>query len=138
MKTNILHGDLEVEIYIEQPERFKIKGKENILYKLRKSLYNHKQAPRQWYKKFDAFMIKHGYSRTTSVNNTFLKIFFDGHFILLLLYVNDILIVGQDAKKIGRLKKELIKSFDMNDLGPLTQIFGIKISDDRKTKKILL
>ena len=56
VKTAFLHGDLEEEIYMEQPEGFKERGKENFFCKLKKSLYGLKQAPRQWYKKFESIM----------------------------------------------------------------------------------
>ena len=58
VKTAFLHGDLEEEIYMDQPQGFEVKGKEDLVCRLRKSLYGLKQAPRQWYKKFDSFMIK--------------------------------------------------------------------------------
>ena len=63
VKTTFLHGNLEEEIYKEQPEGFKVKGKEQLVCKLKKSLYGLKQAPRQWYKKFDSFMMSHGIVR---------------------------------------------------------------------------
>ena len=56
MKTTFLHGDLEEEIYMEQPEGFQVKGKQDLVYRLRKSLYGLKQAPRQWYRKFESVM----------------------------------------------------------------------------------
>ena len=46
VKTAFLHGDFEEEIYMQQPEEFEVKGKENLVCKLKKSLYGLKQAPR--------------------------------------------------------------------------------------------
>ena len=128
VKTAFLHGDLEEKIYMEQPERFTIKGKEHLVCRLKKSLYGLKQALRQWYKKFDSFMVEHGFSRSAFDHCVFVKKFSDGEFIILLLYVDDMLIVGYDTCKIDKLKKELNKSFEMKDLGPASQILGIKIS----------
>ena len=62
----------------------------------------------------------------------------NGKFVILLLYVDDILIVGQDAGVIGNLKKDLFKLFDMKDLGPARQILGMQIIRDRKAKKLQL
>jgi len=61
VKTAFLHGELEEEIYMEQPEGFIEKCKEGLVCRLNKSLYGLKQAPRQWYKKFDSFMLEHGF-----------------------------------------------------------------------------
>ena len=56
VKTTFLHGDLQEEIYMEQPKGFVATGQEHLVCRLRKSLYGLKQAPRQWYKKFDDFI----------------------------------------------------------------------------------
>ena len=58
VKTGFLHGYLDKEIYMQQPEGFVVPSKEHMLCKLTRSLYGLKQAPRQWYKKFDSFMTK--------------------------------------------------------------------------------
>jgi hypothetical protein len=105
---------------------------------LKKSLYGLKQAPRQWYKKFDSFMVGQGYTRIDADHCVYVRQFPNGKFIILLLYVDDMLIVGQDANMVGSLKKELFKSFDMKDLGPARQILGMQILRDKKAKKLWL
>ena len=85
---------------MEQPEGFIIKGKEHLVCQLKKNLYDLNEAPRQWYKKFDSFMVEHRYDRTTSDHCVFVKKFFDREFIILLLYVDDMLIVGRDTVKL--------------------------------------
>ena len=106
--------------------------------KLKKSLYGLKQAPRQWYKKFDSFMMSHGYNRTSSNHCVFTKKFSDDDFIILLLYVDDMLIIGHDSSKIDKLKRELSKSFSMKDLRSAKQMLSMKISRDRNNRKFWL
>ena len=84
MKTAFLHGELNEEIYMEQPEGFEEKGKEHLVCRLKKSLYGLKQAPRQWYKKFDSFMVIQGYARTNVDHCVYVKQFEVGNFIILL------------------------------------------------------
>ena len=64
VKTAFLHGDLHEEIYMQQPEGFAVKEKEDLVCKLKKSLYGLKQTPREWYHKFDAFMKSQGFRRS--------------------------------------------------------------------------
>ena len=121
---------------MQQPEGFEEKGKENLVCRLKKSLYGLKQAPRQWYKKFESFMMEHRFQKTQVDHCVFVKRYEEGDFLILLLYVDDMLIVGQDTRKIGSLKKALGKSFAMKDLGPAKQILGMHIVRDR-TQKVL-
>lgn len=137
VKTAFLHGDLKEEIYMEQPEGFEVSG-DNLVCKLKKSLYGLKQAPRQWYKKFDSCMVSQGYKKTAADECVYIQKFTDGNFVALLLYVDDILIVGKDTTKISQLKKELSKSFDMKDLGPAQQILGMQIVRDRNNRRLWL
>lgn len=73
VKTAFLHGDLEEEIFMTQPEGFAISKKENLVCHLNKSLYGLKQAPKQWYKRFDSFMIAQNYSRSNYDNYVYFK-----------------------------------------------------------------
>ena len=100
VKTAFLHGDLYEEIFMDQPKGSKVKGKENMVCKSKKCLYGLKQAPQQWYKKFDSFMMSHDYKRTFADPCVYVRKFPDDKCIILLLYVDDMLIVGQDANVI--------------------------------------
>ncbi|CAH9138620.1 unnamed protein product [Cuscuta epithymum] len=82
VKTAFLNGDLDKEFYMEQPEGFQVKGKEGYVCRLQKSLYGLKQASRQWYKKFESFMGKQNYRKTTSDHCFFFQRFGDDDFII--------------------------------------------------------
>ena len=93
VKIAFLHGDLKEEIYMDHLEGFNVKGKEHMVCKLKKSLYGLKQTSRQWYKKFDSFMVGHGYTRTNANHCMYVIKFSISKFVILLLYVDDVLIV---------------------------------------------
>ncbi|KAL5767309.1 hypothetical protein ACOSQ2_014092 [Xanthoceras sorbifolium] len=137
VKTAFLHGDLEEEIYMRQSEGFKEAGKENLVCRLKKSLYGLKQAPRQWYKKFDSFMSSSGFTRCQADHCCYIKRF-DNSFIILLLYVDNMLVAGSDMQEIMNLKRELSKQFAMKDLGAAKQILGMRIKRDTKSGTLLL
>ncbi|BBH05263.1 hypothetical protein Prudu_016603 [Prunus dulcis] len=86
---------------------------------------------------FDSFMIEHRYWRTTSDHCVFVKIFHDGEFIILLLYVDDMLIVGQNSDKISKLKKELRKSFAMKDKTNPRKNQKLRLSQESYIEKVL-
>ena len=123
---------------MEQPEGFEVAEKEHLVYKLNKSLYSLNQAPRQMYKQFESFITNLGYHKAQDDQCVFMKRYVEGDFIILLLYVDDMLIVGNSTKRIALLKKTLSKSFAMKDLGSTKQILGMKIYRDRSEKKLQL
>ena len=53
VKTTFLYGDLDEEIYMKQPEGFTVRGKKELVYKIKKYLYSLKKSPRMWYQKFN-------------------------------------------------------------------------------------
>ncbi|GJT74850.1 retrovirus-related pol polyprotein from transposon TNT 1-94 [Tanacetum coccineum] len=127
VKTAFLHGHLEEEIYVEQPQGFKVPRKEDHVCRLKKSLYGLKQSPRQWYKRFDSFMIGHGYDRCSYDECVYLQKFIDQSFLYLVLYVDDMLIDACNKDQIRELKDQLSKEFDMKDLGAAKRILGMEI-----------
>ena len=88
VKIAFLHGDLEEEIYMHQPQGYEVKGKENLVCRLKKILYGMKQAPRQRYLKFDKFMTENGFSRCHSYHCVYFTRLDNGIYIRLLLYVD--------------------------------------------------
>ena len=135
VKTTFLHGDLDDEIYMEQPEGFVQHQKGRLVCKLKKSLYGLKQSPRQWYKKFDSFMVSQGYTRSEYDHCLYSKKLND-IFIILVLYVDDMLIVSKSMDEINRLKAQMARNFDMKDLGAAKQILGIEIHRDKRNGKL--
>ena len=137
VKTAFLHGDLEEELYMRQPEGFIKEDKKNLVCRLKKSLYGLKQAPRQWYKKFDSFMSSHSFTRCQADHCCYFKKF-DNNFIILLLYVDDMLVAGSNMQEIVNLKLKLSKQFEMKDLVAAKQILGMRIKRDTNSRTLLL
>ncbi|KAH9779098.1 Integrase catalytic domain-containing protein [Citrus sinensis] len=136
VKTAFLHGELEEEIYMLQPEGFAETGKENLVCRLNKSLYGLKQAPRCWYKRFDSFIMSLGYNKLSSDHCAYYKRFEDNDFIILLLYVDDMLVAGPNKDRVQELKAQLVREFEMKDLGLSNKILGMQIHRDRNNMKI--
>jgi len=103
VKTTFLHGDLEEEIYMKQPEGFVVKGKKELVCKLKKSLYGLKQSPRMWYQKFDTYILELGFVRSRADNCVYSKQV-GNHFIYVVLYVDDMLLVGNNMDVIKGVK----------------------------------
>jgi hypothetical protein len=138
VKISFLHGDLDEEIYMTQPQGFSAPGQEHLVCHLHKSLYGLKQAPRQWYKRFGSFMLAHGYSRSNYDHCIYLKQFPNGYFVYLLLYVDDMLIASHDKSLIVELKAQLSHEFDMKDLRPAKKILGMEIQRNRRAGTLFL
>ncbi|KAL0293414.1 UNVERIFIED_CONTAM: Retrovirus-related Pol polyprotein from transposon TNT 1-94 [Sesamum radiatum] len=138
VKTAFLHGDLEEQIYMEQPDGFTQPGHEHLVCKLKKSLYGLKQSPRQWYKRFDSHMLQIGYKRCEYDCCVYVKSLDNGSFIFLLLYVDDMVIAAKSMHDILALKALLSQEFEMKDSGAATKILGMEIHRDRGSRKLWL
>ena len=130
VKTTFLNGNLEEEIYIEQLEGFVCSGHENKVCKLKTSLYGLKQAPKPWYQNFDQTLTSNCYIVNGS-NSCVYSNFSGSDYVIICLYVNDILIFGTNVNVVDETKMFLSSKFDMIDLGETDVILGIKI---RKTE----
>lgn len=135
--TAFLNGDLQEEIYIQQPEGFVVSGKEHMVLKLNKTLYGLKQSPREWNRKLNNFLLKIGFKRLYTDHGVYIYNKMKC-IIILALYVDDLVIIGNDKESIIKLKQIISKNFKIKDLGPLKYIVGIEIIRDRANRKIML
>jgi hypothetical protein len=120
VKTTFLHGDLEEDIYMQQPQGYEVKGKENLVCKVEEELVWPKERS------------KH------SDHCVYFKRLENGSYIILLLYVDDMLVAGSNMQDINVLKKKLANSFAMKDLGAAKKILGMRITRDKKNHKLTL
>ena len=130
VKTAFLNGDLEEEIYMDQPEGFVVEGKEHMVCKLKKSIYGLKQASRQWYFKFNNTITSFGFKENIVDRCIYLKVS-GSKFVILVLYVDDILLAANDLGMLHETKQFLSKNFEMKDLGEASYVIGIEIFRDR-------
>ena len=105
--TTFVNGELEEEIFMQQPEGFVVPGKEDYVCKLKKSLYGLKKSPTQWYKRFDTFVTCHKLKRCTYDSCVYYKKCDDGSMVYLLIYVDDMSIAAKDMKEIQVIKDKL-------------------------------
>uniref|UniRef100_A0A2N9FDK1 Integrase catalytic domain-containing protein n=1 Tax=Fagus sylvatica TaxID=28930 RepID=A0A2N9FDK1_FAGSY len=133
VKTAFLNGELDEEIFMDQPIGFVVKGQERKVCRLNRSLYGLKQSSRQWYKRFYQEVISNGFLMIEEDHCVYVKRS-EGSFIILLLYVDDILLAGNNREFIKTIKEWLSSTFEMKDMGEANFVLGVKILRDRSRK----
>lgn len=121
-----LHGILQEEIYMTQPPGFVDNCFPNHVCKLRKSLYGLKQGPRAWYERFSNFLLSLGFLTTYADSSLFIK-HHKAPITLVLVYVDDLIITGNDSAYIQSLIRQLNMVFEMKHLGDLHHFLGIEV-----------
>lgn len=137
VKTAFLNGDLDEEIYMEQPEGWVVRGKENHVCLLKKAIYGLKQASRQWNIKIHNSLLGMGFVRTHSDAGVYVYRRQGGDSVtIVVLYVDDLLIFGDRSKHITHVKDTLKKQYKMTDLGPVARFLGLRITRNRSTRTL--
>lgn len=126
VKSAFLHGKLEEDVFVEQPQGYEVKGKENMVYKLHKALYGLKQAPRAWFSRIETYFINEGFTSSPSEQTLFIKRRED-KVLIVSVYVDDLLFTGNDDSMLEEFKCSMKKEFDMTDLEKMRYFLGIEV-----------
>ncbi|GFS35783.1 hypothetical protein Acr_00g0042020 [Actinidia rufa] len=133
VKNAFLNGDLHETIYMDPPLGFQAEGEyTGKVCHLRKSLYVLKQSPRAWFSRFSEVVLSLDFIRYQSDHTCFIHRRPNGQCVIIFAYVDDIIITGDDASGIERVKQTLRKAFDTKDLGPLRYFLGIEVARSRR------
>ncbi|KAK8670697.1 hypothetical protein V6N13_037315 [Hibiscus sabdariffa] len=133
VKTAFLNGKLEEDVYMTQPEGFVTPENAGKVCKLQRSIYGLKQASRSWNLRFNDAIKEFGFIRNEDEPCVYKK--FSGSIVsFLILYVDDILIIGNDIPTLQSVKAWLSSCFSMKDLGEAAYILGVKIYRDRSRR----
>jgi hypothetical protein len=117
VKNVFLHGDLEEEAYMEIPHGLEDSSSVGKVCKLNKALYGLKQSPRAWFKRFSRAMQRFDYKQSQADHTLFIKHSSQGKKTTLIVYVDDIVLEGNDDGEIQNLKHRLANEFEIKDLG---------------------
>lgn len=135
VKTAFLYGELDEELFVEKPEGFVIPGKEKFVYKLNNSLYGLKQAPRMWNKKITSVFTSFGLHQLRTDPSVFVSSN-SNYFLIVALYVDDLLIASSHGNQLEQLKVILESQFEMKNLGEPTYLLGVQITKTSSGIKI--
>ena len=135
VKTAFLNGNLAEDVYMIQPEGFVDPKNAGKVCKLQRSIYGLKQASRSWNIRFDEVVKGFDFTKNEEESCVYKKVS-GSSVVFLILYVDDILLIGNNIPMLESVKTSLKNSFSMKDLGEAAYILGIKIYRDRSRRLI--
>lgn len=126
VKSAFLNGELQEEVYVSQPKGYVKKGQESKVYRLLKALYGLRQAPRAWYTQLNKCLTRLGFVMCPYEHAVYIKKD-GGNSLIIGVYVDDLLITGNNVQNIISFKEQMSREFDMSDLGKLTYYLGLEV-----------
>lgn len=129
IKTAFLNGKLQESIYMKQPPGFQHENK-NLVCRLKKGIYGLKQAAKLWNDEIHGVLIGEGFERSKADPCLYSKKE-DGDWVFVLIYVDDIQVIGKTKRTIDKVKTMLASKFDVQDLGEIKQYLGINVTRDK-------
>ncbi|KAM1487145.1 hypothetical protein ACFX2I_001252 [Malus domestica] len=130
VKNAFLHGYLKEEVYMDFPPGYNARRKTGVC-RLQKSLYGLKQSPNAWFGRFTQVMRRIGYYQSHSDHTLYVKQR-SGKVMALIIYVDDMIITGDDSDEMMKLEKSLAVEFEMKNLGDLKYFLGVEVTRSSK------
>jgi len=127
IKTAFLYGELDEELFMEQPEGFTIKGQEHKVFCLKQALYGLKQAALQWWKALDKSMACLGFRCTKSDSGIFVLTESSRPHVIVIVYVDDAIFMGPDRQLVQSKKAHFMKEWECWDLEDTKEFLQMKI-----------
>ncbi|RVW61442.1 Retrovirus-related Pol polyprotein from transposon RE1 [Vitis vinifera] len=127
VKNAFLHGDLDEEIYMNIPPRFE-GNTSNKVCKLKKAFYGIKQSPRAWFGRFAKVMKESRYKQSQGDHTLFIKHSAAGGVTTFLVYVDNIIVIGNYEREKHEVKQVLATEFEIKELGKLKYFLGIEVA----------
>ena len=127
VKSAFLNGELEEEVYVEQPSVFEDPEFANFVYFLFKELYGLKLAPRTWFNTLSEFLLENGFTRGVIDKTMFYKIH-KNDMILVQVYVDDIIFGSTNDQLCSRFVKLMHSRYEMSMMGELNYFLGLQVS----------
>jgi hypothetical protein len=127
VKSAFLYGTLDEELYMEQPQGFKVLGKEHKVLRLRKAIYGLKQAARAWWHELDKSLKALGFSCLYADAGIFVAKHADGTMVIILAYVDDIIVTGPNKTLVASKKKLFMDKWECRDLGECKEFLRMRI-----------
>ncbi|OWY96781.1 hypothetical protein PHMEG_00032867 [Phytophthora megakarya] len=135
--TAFLHGDIDVVVFMEQPEGYVQKDKEDFVCMLLKSLYGLKQAPRVWFRLLKKFLERELYTLMKCETCVAVKVI-DGLLVFISIYGDDLILFARTKAMMRDMKQMLFKRFVMKDLDLIHYILGWEITRNRQARTIFI
>ena len=127
-----MHGELNEAVFVEQPHGYEKKNEEYKVYKLKKALYGLKQAPRAWYNRIETYFVKKRFERCSYEHTLFTKTGNGGKILIVSLYVDDLIFIGNDESMFVKFKNSMKLEFNMIDLGKMKYFLGVEVLQNPK------
>lgn len=137
VKNAFLHSQVKSEVYMEMPYVDDSDRRKNRVCRLRKALYGLKESPRCWNDCVVRYLESIGFVQASSDACIFLKRT-DEEFIIVVIYVDDLLLIARSVASCDLVKAKLKERFNIHDIGEVREFLGVRISRDRGARLLTL